>query len=152
MPSEEQHELVMGPNCIKVVVKGTPVPKKRPGWTRHGRAYNGSAHLEHQFAEVCRLQFAEVSEVLPYFGVNETMRMNVVFHFPVKGSSYDARVRSLTAKGDIDNFVKFVQDALQGTFYPNDKNIVTIYAEKIGYTHAEVGWVEVEIIREQLVF
>jgi Holliday junction resolvase RusA-like endonuclease len=35
-------------------------------------------------------------------------------------------------RGDLDNYVKLVLDGLQGVAFENDKQVVQIYAEKVG--------------------
>jgi hypothetical protein len=37
----------------------------------------------------------------------------------------------LTTQGDIDNFVKFFLDAIDGIFFSNDRNVVAITASKL---------------------
>ena len=83
---------------------------------------------------------------MPFFGIDQCVHMNVDFHFPVNGMDEARWQRSLAAKGDIDNFAKFVQDALQGHFYANDKQIVSLNARKIGHPGLRVGRVEVELL------
>ena len=43
-----------------------------------------------------------------------------------------------TGQGDIDNFVKFFLDTIDGIFFSNDRNVVTILASKL-YTTAPRG-------------
>jgi Holliday junction resolvase RusA-like endonuclease len=43
-----------------------------------------------------------------------------------------------TTQGDIDNFVKFFLDAIDGTFFTNDRDVVVITASKL-YTTEAIG-------------
>ena len=74
-------------------------------------------------------------------------KMCLTFHFPICGNTTELQHRSLMAKGDIDNFAKFVQDALQDDFYPNDKQILHLHAKKVGHVNIAEGWTHVIIAR-----
>ena len=144
-PTAETFELVMSTNRIVVVVGGDPAVKKWAGWTSTWVAYNGSEQHKREFAAVVRNQLAQVGHLSPSFGGNTGLELIVTFNFKICGRTESERQRSLWAKGDADNFAKFVQDALQGLLYDNDKQIEKITCTKVGWIGLPAGFRRVEL-------
>jgi Holliday junction resolvase RusA-like endonuclease len=73
---------------------------------------------------------------------NSYVSVEVTFLLSRPDNHFHGRNRSLgihphfentmpTTQGDIDNFVKFFLDAIDGIFYSNDRNVVAITASKL---------------------
>jgi Holliday junction resolvase RusA-like endonuclease len=127
------------------VVGGDPVPKKRIGRTLRGRSYNPNQRQQAEFANVVREQFESACGHVPQFSELANLHMVVEFHFRVSGREPHEHDRSLKSKGDVDNFAKFVQDALQDVLYVNDKQIIRLEASKHGWTDINEGHTVVEL-------
>ena len=84
------------------------------------------------------------------FGGESSLQMDITLNFAVCGRSPEDQQQSLWAKGDPDNFCKFVQDALQGGLYDNDKQLVEVNCTKLGWVGLKMGFTRVEIKRCRL--
>ena len=147
-PSPDIFVLVYSKNHATFVVGGEPVPKKRAGRTVSGRSYNPSQRLQEEFAQVVARQFQLAIGKVPFYGEGVNLRMEIELNFTVSGRSKEQQERSLRAKGDVDNFAKFVQDALQGTMYVDDKQIVEVKVKKTGWATTGRGHTYVGIFVE----
>ena len=144
-PPDELYVLVRSPRMISFVVSGNPVPKRRAGRTATGRMYNPDQRKQAEFASVAKAQFTEAMGSCPFFSSEKNLKMEIEFYIPITVQSSKAYERSLRSKGDVDNFAKFVQDALQGVLYDNDNQILHLDAKKTGLTGVETGRVRVHI-------
>ena len=146
-PDEDCFELVVGPNHLIFVVAGNPAVKKRAGRTKDGRAYNPSNRLEKEFAKIANQQLHKFGYGNFTFGNTSSLEISIELNFAVSGRNNEERQRSLWAKGDPDNFSKYIQDALQGTIYENDKQLVRLQCQKFGWVGLPMGYTRVEIKR-----
>lgn len=144
-PPDELFCVVNGTDRIGFVVGGNPIPKKRAGRTATGRSYNPNERAQNEFAAIAAHQFTSCGAAVPFFGPGICLCMELEFNFPLHGVGREAQERSLRAKGDVDNFAKFVQDALQGTMYHDDNQITRLVATKIGLVGITHGYTSVKI-------
>ena len=107
--------------------------------------YNPDQRKQAEFASVAKAQFTEAMGSCPFFSSEKNLKMEIEFYIPITVQSSKAYERSLRSKGDVDNFAKFVQDALQGVLYDNDNQILHLDAKKTGLTGVETGRVRVHI-------
>jgi Holliday junction resolvase RusA-like endonuclease len=80
---------------------------------------------------------ARVMEFRPAVPVSEALRLAVVFYLPIpqswsqkKTSAALSRVLPHVSSPDLDNLVKLVNDALNGVFWIDDRQIIALHAQK----------------------
>lgn len=101
-----------------------PVPKERPRSTRNGHTYTPKRTKDFE---------AEVREA--YNG--PMFEGPIEFLAWINDSGFEVTVREVNwpvrskLRGDLDNYLKSITDALQGVAYENDKQIVSIQGDKI---------------------
>lgn len=116
---------------ISFTVQGRPVPKQRPRVTRHG-TYTPEAtrSYERSVLESWRSQSGR------FFPEGTPLAVYVTAHFPIPESASKKRRAALDGaphtqhRGDIDNVVKSVLDALNGFAFPDDSAVCYISAYK----------------------
>lgn len=114
------------------VVPGRPVPKQRPRVTRYGTyTPEATADYENRVRDAWRKQSGVTfKEGVPLF-------VGVTARFEVPRSASKKKQRELVGtphikqRGDIDNVVKSVLDALNKHAFPDDCAVYIIHAEKI---------------------
>ena len=110
---------------IHFVVRGKPTPKARAAPGINGTMYNPSKDDEADIKDVVqKLCIHHLSEVKTYFA--KPQRIKAVFQlcFP-NGDNTD-----LVDHADVDNMVKFYQDAVNRLFYDDDGQVCSLLAEK----------------------
>lgn len=116
---------------IRFTVPGVPVPKGRPRVTRHG-TYTPKSTVEYEervrkvFLEQCPKKF--IPEGNPIFCA-------VTAYYPIPKSLSKKQQNALDDKphikrGDLDNIVKSVLDALNGKAFHDDGAVCLIAASK----------------------
>ena len=124
-------------------VKMKPEAQKRHRHTKSGRTYDPSAPLKAKFRK-------ESLRLCPAIEAVDThaMSMRLVFRCSRPQSHYTTKARVKLSsrapvrhvfKCDIDNYIKFVMDALSGTFYKDDAQIFDISARKEWVEEGEQG-------------
>lgn len=121
-------------NEISFMIEGTPVPKGRPRHTRSGHTYTpektreAEANVRAEYIEQCK-GFMFPSDV--------PLNIHCNFYMPIpKGTSKKRKAamhmgtEQPLKKPDIDNLLKLILDALNGTAYEDDKQIVRIAGRK----------------------
>ena len=122
-----ESSLTATPTKIYFEVAGKPEPKKRAAYGRSGHHYNPSKVAEQQFASaVARLCVDKLGSV-PKFPAGSLLKVNVEFIFPRKQNQADAQIVQMA---DVDNLCKFILDALNGTLYDDDRQVVELSAKK----------------------
>lgn len=110
-------------------IKIRPKAKERPRMTRRGFAYTPKRTLDYE------AKIAEAYEG-PKF---ESERLALHLAFSTEGvhveirevePAYETGLKGSILRGDLDNYVKAVMDALNGVAYGDDKQVVVIIAEK----------------------
>lgn len=112
-------------------IDGRPLTWKRPRSTRHGGVmYNPSATAQAAFADSCSIQFPDAPLEGP-------LRLELYFIFARPLTHFDGGGRLLpnapvfyTEIADIDNLIKFTLDAMNGTVYVDDSQVLQLYAIK----------------------
>lgn len=114
------------------VVPGRPVPKGRPRFTRH-HIHTPQTTIDYEKLVVKSWQ--EQSGIT--FAEGEPLWVVVTAHFEIPSSLSKKKQEALVGtphtkhRGDIDNIVKSVLDALNGHAFPDDCAVYAIQAEKI---------------------
>ena len=119
---------------IKFLVNTRPKPQQRHR-SRGGRfQYDPSAKDKKDFLLQCK-QYA------PPRPTDKEIEMELTFCYKRPRSHYRSKNKELilkedakfykSSKADIDNLVKFVCDSLNGTFYKDDAQIVSLSAYKV---------------------
>ena len=121
---------------VYIVIDGKPVGKGRPRFTRTGHSFTPEQTREYE--EAVRKEYLSETEGLFSFGPDVPIRLAVTAYYPIAKSNTkvmrEAKIHNLVlphlAKPDLDNVVKIVSDALNGTAFHDDTQIVEIFARK----------------------
>lgn len=103
------------------VIEGPPKPKERPRTTKTGHTFTPPATRKAQERVAAAYDgpmFKGPVHLFLHFEANHT-------EVTITDAVWDSPLR-----GDIDNYQKLVQDALQGLAYANDRQVVRVEAEK----------------------
>jgi Holliday junction resolvase RusA-like endonuclease len=115
-------------------MKGQPIGKGRPRFTRQGRAYTPqkTRDYEHKLAAIA-------SDAMQDLGLEPTdkpCRVHVLAQFEIP-KSYSKKRREACVlglehprRGDLDNYVKAVLDAANGVCFEDDVQVVRLMATK----------------------
>lgn len=117
---------VVGMNPIyKILIFGKPVPKGRPRFTRKGWTYTPKKTRIYE-------------DYVKFVAISQTkIRKPIVNPIKVEISFYLQRPESRKkypypdVKPDIDNLIKSVIDGLQGIVFHDDKQIISLHANKL---------------------
>lgn len=115
---------------ICFTVPGVPVPKARPRVTIRG-TYTPKSTREFEG----RVLYAWMEQSGDSFPPGAPLCVHVWAHFPIPKGGSRARRAALegaphTKRGDLDNVVKAVLDALNGAAFPDDAAVCQIFAAK----------------------
>lgn len=118
---------------VTIVVRGAPVGKGRPRFTRKGHAYTPDKTRGYE-REVALMAKIEMGSRKPITGP-VAMSFRAVFPIPVswsKKKQTDALLGVIrpTGKPDADNLIKAVADSLNGIVYADDSQITEITGSK----------------------
>ena len=130
---------------IAAMLDITPVPKGRPRFRviggKHVTAYTDAKTRKYE--EALRTEFAKLAKKpIP---AGNAISVQVIFHLP-KGKTVK-RDRPCV-RPDLDNYVKAVLDAANGTLFTDDGQIVSLHAEK-HYTELGRYGIEMLILEEK---
>ena len=132
-----------GHTMISFTIEGKPTPLARPRFTmaRRNGVYMQNAPARSDFRR--DLEALRVSNNVQMLSVDAKLSITIIYSlrrplFHYRGRNRDNGVVPCrvtrghpTAGGDLDNLVKFTLDALQGSLFPNDRQIVQIAATKV---------------------
>ncbi|MGM9640540.1 MAG: RusA family crossover junction endodeoxyribonuclease [Faecousia sp.] len=116
---------------ISFTVPGRPVPKQRPRVTRHG-TYTPEATRNYELSVLTSWQTQSGQR----FPDGAPLAVYVTAHFPIPESASKKRRAALEGaphtqhRGDIDNVVKSVLDALNGFAFADDSAVCCLRAYK----------------------
>lgn len=121
---------------VSFTVDGRPVPKGRPRVTRHGTYTPKSTQV---FGSAIRAAWLKKGE--KPFEDGEALDVMVNAYFPIpsgtpKNKKGELHLTPCLKRGDIDNIIKAVLDALNGYAYKDDSAVYSVYGRKI-YTMGE---------------
>ena len=108
---------------IRLIIKGEPVPKGRPRFTRRGFAYTPKKTRDAE-----RMFLSQAIKHAPEKPLEGALSIQIKFFKP-KPKSKPKNVIHWTTRPDLDNFIKII-DALNGVFWLDDSQIVEMYATK----------------------
>jgi len=135
----------LGIRRIKFEVLGTPIPKSRPRFSRR----SGTMYTPRRTQDAEKSFLEQALCHKPSEPIKEPISLYIRFVMPIpKSTSKKKRQEMLEGKiqpakrPDIDNLVKLVKDALNGIFWLDDSQIVTLFAQKV---YGEIPKTEVEI-------
>ena len=118
---------------IKFLVKTRPKPQQRH--RSNGRfQYDPSSKDKKDF-------LLQAKQFAPAKPITKDIEISITFCYKRPRNHYISKKKVLilkedapfykSSKADLDNLVKFVCDALNGIFYKDDSQIVSIYASKV---------------------
>ena len=115
----------------KFEIPGQPIPLKRHRKGKYGM-YDSQKMEKLSFTNLARLSLNH-PKITPMDG---DIKASLKFHCQVpKSWSMKKKIKMegefKNSKPDLDNLIKFVFDALEGTFFTNDSRIVNINAFKV---------------------
>ncbi len=121
---------------VTLFIDGRPVPKGRPRVTRHGTYTPKSTQI---FESAIRAAWLKCGE--KPFEDGEALDVMVNAYFPIPSGTPKSKRGKLyltpyLKRGDIDNIIKAVLDALNGYAYKDDSAVYSVYGSKI-YTMEE---------------
>ena len=130
---------------IHFVVRGKPTPKARAAPGLNGNTYNPSKADEDDFKDLAqKLCLHHLSEVGTYFAKPQRVKAVFKFYFPTVDNT------DLVDHADVDNMVKFYQDAVNGFFYKDDGQVCSLLAEKdFSDKYGGQGFVEVTLKKKE---
>lgn len=134
---------------VTLYIDGRPVPKGRPRVTRHGTYTPKSTQI---FESAIRTAWLKCGE--KPFEDGEALEVMVKAYFPIPSGTPKSKRGKLhltpyLKRGDIDNIIKAVLDALNGYAYKDDSAVYSVYGRKIytddePFTVVTIGSVEVD--------
>lgn len=131
-------------NSFYAKIAGQPRTKKRPGRRRGGHLYNASRVEEEDFAKELQDGCLATLGDVPKYGSETLLIVDLTFRF--KKSKKGNMREQLLACADTDNLTKFVLDALTGVLYPDDNQIVDVFARKrVSGSNWDEGTTEIRI-------
>ena len=115
---------------VSFTVDGRPVPKGRPRVTRHGTYTPKSTQV---FETAVRAAWLECGE--KPFEDGEALDVMVNAYYPIPSGTTKSKRQKLhlapyLKRGDIDNIIKAVLDALNGYAYKDDSAVFSVYGGK----------------------
>ena len=124
---------------MKYIVPGKPVAQKRHRHTKKGFVYDPSSKEKKDF--IAKLKS------LPKKVFKGDISLQVYFYLPYpkkyyrtgkyKGILKDKVPHYCKTRPDIDNYIKFVMDCLNGLVYKDDSQVVDIYSNKLYATNPQ---------------
>ena len=123
----------MSDSCIDFYITGVPKPLKRHRMTRRGRVYDPSSEDKKEWMNTA-LPFC------PSKPIEGAIKIELEFIMPRPKSHFGTGLNSGIIKPnapihhlhtpDLDNLVKFVLDAMNGKFYVDDAQIISVECKK----------------------
>lgn len=127
------------PNILACVIPGDPIAKKRPRFFRKGSfvgAYND------QQTEESRFLWEIKQQISPHFKPFEgPLRLTLIYvvkrpkaHFGTGKNANKIKPSApihCTNNKDLDNYIKFTLDCLNGVAFKDDRQVVEIKAKKV---------------------
>jgi len=115
-------------------LRGQPIGKGRPRFTRQGRAYTPAKtkDYEHRLAAVASDAMIDIKQD----PITVPCKLHVLAQFEIPKSWPKKRREAATrgevypGKPDIDNIVKIVADALNGVCFEDDAQVIEVVARK----------------------
>jgi Holliday junction resolvase RusA-like endonuclease len=113
---------------VKTIIYVEPTPKARPrfGITKTGKRY---AYKEKRSAHAEALIRENVLKLGQRFDAGTPLKMEITF-YRQRPKSLPKRVKYPVQKPDLTNYLRLVEDSLEGYLYSSDSNIVEIKATK----------------------
>lgn len=123
-------------------VPGNPKPQARLGRSASGNIYDPCKPQKREFQAIARQEVSFNDDTPRPLYQNMYLRMTVNFRMQRPLSHFVGRNRDsmeltdtaplfVTTRVDIDNLLKFVMDALDKEFYPDDSKIAIVVADKL---------------------
>ena len=131
-------------NEIKFIVKGKPVAKGRPRFTRSGHAYTPQKTRDYE-SIVAWLSTEAMGDLEPFDGVCK-VSIKAFFKTPKTGSKNlnigDGGNLAHIKRPDCDNIAKIICDSMNGIVYKDDAQIYSLNIEKL---YSDIERVEVTV-------
>ncbi|WP_304508948.1 RusA family crossover junction endodeoxyribonuclease [Anaerotignum sp.] len=130
---------------FKIEILGTPVPKGRPRWSKHGTYTPPKTKQHEKYIQQC--WDAVYGNLSP---TDKPLAVQIAFYMPIpKSTTKRAKEFMLigkiqhTKKPDLDNMAKAVLDGLSGCAYKDDSQIWMLSVKKeYSETPKTVVWVQ----------
>jgi Holliday junction resolvase RusA-like endonuclease len=131
---------------IEFTVYGIPCAKGRARHTRAGITFTPAKTRN----EESNFRAQAINSHKPNKPLNGSILLEVCFYMPIPSSASKKLKQAMqdgcerpTKKPDLDNLVKLVKDALNGVYWQDDKQVISLKAEKF---YSEQPRTEVRII------
>lgn len=110
-----------------------PTPQQRHRHTRGGRSYDPCSELKRDFLKLCLAVRQPLGDPWHTCAVECTLVFTFArpkSHCTSKGALRKSAPAQHVYKPDTDNLAKFVMDALNGTYYRDDSQVVALHVAK----------------------
>lgn len=119
-------------------IHGAPVQKERPRFRRYGRkVISYTPTKTKRYEEAVRSAFSSFADSVPCEDEDVAVGMELIFFMPIPEKLPKYRLKQIEEqsfrplhKPDIDNLIKSVLDGLNGAAYHDDRQIISVSAEK----------------------
>jgi len=114
---------------MRIVFETKPFPKERPRATKQGRVFTPTKTIkyERELKELFRKQFPEHEPFTEPVNIEVDVAVDKIC---VEITKVDHKPKGM--RGDLDNYVKAIMDALNGEAFEDDRQVVEITARKVG--------------------
>jgi Holliday junction resolvase RusA-like endonuclease len=126
-------------DVLSLIIKGKPISQKRHRHTKKGFTYDPSKPEKKEF-----ISKIEKKPKKPFKGY---IHLQVYFYIPYPKKYYrtgkysdqlkDGAPYYCIARPDVDNYLKFVMDCLNGIMYEDDSQVVNVEATKMYSTEPQ---------------
>ena len=136
-------------DSIKLIIPGEPVAQGRPRFTKQGHAYDPpkSAHYKQYIIAVAKAAMRGKQPLSGTLGLSVRIYRSIPASWPKhkKAAALSGEIRP-TSKPDTSNYIKGIEDALNGICWEDDSAIVD-YLPPFGKWYSAEPRIEVEVVK-----
>ena len=135
-------------NNIKLIVPGEPVAQGRPRFTKQGHAYDApkSAQYKQYISTMAKSAMCGRQPLTGTLGLSVRIYRSVPASWPKhkKAAAISGKIRP-TSKPDTSNYIKGIEDALNGICWHDDSAIVD-YLPPFGKWYSAEPRIEIKVV------